>query len=224
MSLSSHAFALDHRQRRLGVVLEARRSILVGLRQGDPSLKPVPGVRSCARLGGRPFGMGDAAARHHPVDVALTDDLAGSHAVPMKDLAAKEISDGREPDMGVGTDIGSLPRWDLRRPELVEEDEWTDNLPLGRGQSAADHEAAKVDRARHDQGFDGVRADGVGIAGLEQRVPTHRRLTSRRGARRRRRCPCRRGRRGSSPSGGPSGAWGRARSPWPAHAPAPAPG
>jgi len=38
----------------------------------------------------------------------------------MKNLAAKEIGDGREPDMRVGTDIGSLPGWDLRRPELVE--------------------------------------------------------------------------------------------------------
>jgi hypothetical protein len=59
---------------------------------------------------------------------------------------------------------------------LVEEDEWTDHLPLGRGQSAADHEAAKVDRARHDQGFDGVHGDGVEIAGLKQRVPAHARF------------------------------------------------
>ncbi len=48
--------------------------------------------------------------------------------------------------------------------------------------------------------------------------------TSRRGGRRRRRCPCRRGRRGSSPSGGPLAVSGRARSPWRAHGRARAPG
>jgi hypothetical protein len=120
--------------------------------------------------------MGDAAPRHHPVDVALTDDLFRSQAVATKNLAAKEIGDGREPDMRMGTHIGPLPCGDLRRSELVEEDERTDHLPLRRRQGAADLETAKVDRARHDQCFDCVGADGVGIKGLEQRVLAHARL------------------------------------------------
>src|SRR5208337_925698 len=50
------------------------------------------------------------------------------------------------------------------------------------------------------------------------------RATSRRAVRRRRKCPCRRGRTCSSPSGGPTAAWARARSPWRARAPVRAPG
>jgi hypothetical protein len=43
---------LDDRQRFLGVVLEARLRVLVGLGQRDPGLNPIPAVRSFARLGG----------------------------------------------------------------------------------------------------------------------------------------------------------------------------
>jgi hypothetical protein len=44
--------ALEDRQRFLGVVLEARLRVLVGLGQRDPGLNPIPAVRSFARLGG----------------------------------------------------------------------------------------------------------------------------------------------------------------------------
>jgi hypothetical protein len=56
---------------------------------------------------------------------------------------------------------------------MVEENERTDHLPLRRRQCPADDDAAEVDCARHDQGFDGVDRDSVGIAGFKQRVPRH---------------------------------------------------
>ena len=154
-------------------MLELRRSVLMRLRQGDPSLDPVSAVRLRARLGGRSLRMRDAAPRHHPIDVAGTNDLVRSHAVPVLNLAKQEIRDGREPDMGVGTHVGSLPRGDVRRSKMVKEDERTDHLALLGGKGATHLEAAEIDRAWHDQRFDGVEADSVGISGLKQRVPAH---------------------------------------------------
>ena len=117
--------------------------------------------------------MRDAAPRHYPVDVAGTNDLVRAHAVPVLNLAKQEIRDGREPDMGVGTHVGSPPRGDVRRSKMVKEDERSDHLALLGGKGVTHLEAAEIDRARHDQRFDGVEADSVGISGLEQRVPTH---------------------------------------------------
>jgi hypothetical protein len=39
------------------------------------------------------------------------------------ELAAEEVGDGREADMGMGADVDALARDELGRPRLVEEDE-----------------------------------------------------------------------------------------------------
>jgi hypothetical protein len=91
----------------------------------------------------------------------------------MLNLPEKEIGDGREPDMGMGTHVGPLPGGDLRRPDMIKEYERADHLTLRRRQSAAHLEAAEIDRARHDQRFDGVDGDSVGVPGLERWVPAH---------------------------------------------------
>ena len=46
------------------------------------------------------------------------------------------------------------------------------HLALRRGKGATDLKVAEVMHARHDQCFDGVNADGVGVTRLEQRGPT----------------------------------------------------
>jgi hypothetical protein len=56
---------------------------------------------------------------------------------------------------------------------MIKEYERADHLTLRRRQSAAHLEAAEIDRARHDQRFDGVDGDSVGVTGLERWVPAH---------------------------------------------------
>src|SRR3546814_2419104 len=48
------------------------------------------------------LGMGDAAPRRHPVDLAGADDLLDAEAVAMGKLSVEEIADGRQPDMRMG--------------------------------------------------------------------------------------------------------------------------
>jgi hypothetical protein len=75
--------------------------------------------------------------------------------------------------MGVGTHVGSLPGGYVYRPKMVKEDERTNHLALLGGKGATHLEAAEIDRARHDQRFDSVEADRVGVSGLKKWVPTH---------------------------------------------------
>ena len=105
--------------------------------------------------------MGDPPSRDHPVDGAGVDRLVRAEAVAMLDFAAKEIGDGRKPDVGVRTHVDSLPRQELRRPHFVEEDERSDHPSPRRRQRATDLKAAEVARARDDHGLDGVEA-GLG--------------------------------------------------------------
>jgi hypothetical protein len=106
--------------------------------------------------------MRDAAPGHHPIDVAGTNDLVRSHAVPVLNLAKQKIRDGREPDMGVGTHVGSLPGGHVHRPKMVKEYERTDHLALLGGKGATHLEAAEIHRARHNQRFDASRPTASG--------------------------------------------------------------
>src|SRR5271165_1163638 len=169
----AYALGFDDRQRLLAVVLEAGRGLLLSFRQGDPRLNSQYAVATLSRFGGCPLGMGDAAPRHHPVDVAGTDDLIGAEAVPMLELAAKEIADRRKPDVRMRAQVDALAADELGRPHLIEENERADQPPVRRGKRAAHLEAADVARTRNDQRFDRVDADRVRESGLERRVPTH---------------------------------------------------
>ena len=68
-----------------------------------------------------------------------------------------------------------LPASELRRPEMIEEDERPDHAPLDVGQRAADRKAAEIDAARHDHEVDGVAggrvAEGRVLAGKEAHGP-----------------------------------------------------
>jgi hypothetical protein len=56
---NAHAVALDQGERLLTMMLEARLSVLLGLRQGDPGLDAEQAVRRL--VGVRALGVGDAA-------------------------------------------------------------------------------------------------------------------------------------------------------------------
>src|SRR3546814_12452736 len=70
------------------------------------------------------LGMGDAAPRRHPVDLAGADDLLDAEAVAMGKLSVEEIADGRQPDMRMGLHIGGAKslRRQTQGPARVEED------------------------------------------------------------------------------------------------------
>lgn len=98
----------------------------------------------------------------HPVQFAGTDDLVYLGAVPVMEVAAKEVTNGTETSMPVRSDIDALPGQQFGRTGLIEEDEWPDHLPLRRRQGARD-----------DERFDRVKANLAGTARFDCRVPTH---------------------------------------------------
>ena len=90
----------------------------------------------------------------------------GAEAVAVHDLAVEQEGDGGEPDMRMRPHVDALAAAELRRPEMVEEDERADHAPLAVGQRAAHREAAEIDAARNDHQFDGVAGRRVaGVAG-----------------------------------------------------------
>ena len=133
-------------------------ALLLLVRQRHPGLDPeqaLPGplaLRACA------LRMHDAAAGPHPVDRTWLDGLLGAETVAVQDLAFEQVSDRRQVDVRVGTDVDALVGQELGRAHLVEEDERPDHLALDRGQGAANLHLAKVHRTRHDQYLDGLRA------------------------------------------------------------------
>ena len=80
-------------------------------------------------IGRGALGMNDAATRGHPVDLAWTDRGGGPEAVAMHDLAVEQEGDGGEADMGMRPHVDALAGAELRRPEVIEEDERPDHAP-----------------------------------------------------------------------------------------------
>src|SRR5579871_2967253 len=85
--------ALIGRQISAFVMKEGGLLFLFLSRQGHPALDAVDAVAIAPRLL-EAFGMGNAAARRHPVDLASTDRLLAVEAVAMNDLALEQIGDG----------------------------------------------------------------------------------------------------------------------------------
>ena len=117
--------------------------------------------------------MGHAAPGDHPVQFAGTDDLVCPGAVPVMEVAAKEVRDSAKTDMRMRPDVDALPGQQFGRAGLIEEDERSDHLPLRRRQGAPNLEAAQVSSARDDERFDRVEANLIGTARFDCRVPTH---------------------------------------------------
>src|SRR3546814_19022119 len=82
------------------------------------------------------FGMDDATAGHHPVDVARPDRLDHAETVAMDDLALKQVGDGGQPDMRMRPHVEALALLELPRAPMVEKHERPDMAPPGLGQGA----------------------------------------------------------------------------------------
>ncbi len=137
-------------------MLEGGRGFLIGLGQADPALDAVHAVTGGARLSPRALGMGDAAPRRHPVDVAGTDVLHAAQRVAVHLRAVEQIGDGGQPDMGMGPHIDALAGRKFHRPEIVEEDEGADAAPRRLRQHPGDGEAVAQVVALADNGDHGA--------------------------------------------------------------------
>ena len=113
---NAHAVALDEGERLLAMMVEARLSVLLSLRQGDPGLDAEQAVRRLAGGGARPLGVGDPAPRHHPVDRAGQDDLVRAEAVAVLELAAEEIVTVARPIWGCGRTSTPWPEMNSAGP------------------------------------------------------------------------------------------------------------
>jgi len=131
---------------------------------------------SCApavRLGRGALGMGDAAARGHPVDRAGPDRLQGAEAVAVGDLAADQVSDRGEADVRMRAHVDPLPQQKLGRTHLIEKDERSDHLAARRRQRPAHLEAAEVTRPRHDDHLDRSLRLLLVAPRVPRRLPAH---------------------------------------------------
>src|SRR6185369_613623 len=107
--------------------------------------------------------MRDALACGHPVDRARLDRGERAEAVAVHDGAVEQIRDGGEPDVWMRPHVEPVPGAKLRRPEMVEEDEWTHHARLRRRQRAAHLNVAEVHRPRNNHACN--RITGVSVAG-----------------------------------------------------------
>ena len=84
----------------------------------------------------------------------------------MENLAVEEIAHSRQPDMRMRPHIDTLPEQELRRSELIEEDERPDHLAACGRQGAAHAEAAEVLGGGHDHLVHGIAGKGVSRHGI----------------------------------------------------------
>jgi hypothetical protein len=72
----------------------------------------------------------------------------------MQERTRKQIGNGRERNMRMGSDVNAFTGLKSSRPEVVEKDERSDHLPRCGRQHAAYHKAAEIALARVDQLYD----------------------------------------------------------------------
>src|SRR5262249_57294018 len=106
--------------------------------------------------------MGDALSSRHQIHRAGRDLLNVTFTVTMHDAAVEQIGHGGEPDMRMRPHVHALAGDELHRAEMIEEDEWTDHLPLAMRQRAPYGKAvAEVAGARHDDQGERVARPGI---------------------------------------------------------------
>jgi hypothetical protein len=120
------------------------------------------------------LGMRDAASRGHQVHGAGLDFLNVALAVAVHDAAVEQVGDGGKPDVRMRTHVHALAGDELHRPEVIEEDEGTDHLPLAVRQCAAHREAvAEIAGPRHDDEFKCVTGLRVAKDRIVRGHPAH---------------------------------------------------
>lgn len=138
-----------------GMVIERRCGFFGRARQRDPGLHAVQRVRAGALGAGRAFGMGDAAAGGHPVDVAGANHLIGAERVAVADLAGPQEGDRGQADMRMRAHVDAVIRFQHGRAHLVDEHERSHTARLQGGHGATHLQPADVVHAWGDQGGHG---------------------------------------------------------------------
>ena len=88
--------------------------------------------------------------------------------------AVEQIGDGGKPDMRMRAHVHALAGHELHRPEMIEEDEGADHLPLAMRQRAPHRKAiAEVAGARHDDEIERVAGFGIAEHGIVGGLPAH---------------------------------------------------
>ena len=155
------------------MVHEGGIALLVALGQRHPGLDAEQLLPRALALGGGALGVDDAASRAHPVYRARLDGDVGAQRVPVVDLPLEQVGQRGKVDMRVRTHVNALIGQELGRAHLVEEDEGADHLALGGGQRTAHRHLAQIDRARDDQGLNGIDARGIAGHGVGAGGPGH---------------------------------------------------
>ena len=118
--------------------------------------------------------MGDAAAGGHQVHGAGLDFPDIALAVAVHNAAIEQISDCGQSDMRMRPHVHALAGHELHRPEMIEEDEGPDHLPLAMRQRAPHLETiAEVAGARHNDQFQRVAGSGIAGHGIVGGKPAH---------------------------------------------------
>ena len=117
--------------------------------------------------------MGDTFARQHPIDLAGIDHLVCSQTVTVLKLSFIKVGDGSKANMRVWTHINTLIRQEFRRASLIEKDERSHHLSLGRRQGPTYLEPTKVSCAGDDQRFNVLERGRVQRLGVLIWVPAH---------------------------------------------------
>ena len=134
------AFTMQYRNIGRRIVAEPGFGLFVLDGQGDPGLDPVYAAARVPQVVGGAFGMGDAAARAHPVHVTGFDPLDGAETVAMHERALEQIGHGRQADVRVRPDIEALAGRHLDRPHMIEKHERAAGaMPALRNQAAYRH-------------------------------------------------------------------------------------
>jgi hypothetical protein len=159
----AHCFSVLAHDRKFGglVMGEAGFHFLFCRRERHPHLQSVNRLAIDTVLGSCSFRMDDAASGGHPVDFAWLDRDRGAETIAVHDFAIEQISDGREPDVGVRTNVQPVAGTEFGRAKMIEEDKRADHSCPGRRQRPPHGEISKVDGARYDDLADRFALIGV---------------------------------------------------------------
>ncbi len=101
-----------------------------------------------------PFGMGNAAARRHPVDIAGGNHLVRAQRITVGDFAVEKIGHRGQADMWVRADIHPLADAQFRRAHMIEKNKRPDHAVRPVGEQAMDPERTDIGLARGNGQFD----------------------------------------------------------------------
>src|SRR5690606_7347827 len=84
--------------------------------------------------------MHNTAPGCHPVHITRLDSLDNTQTIPVQNRTLVKVSDGREANVRMRTDIQPMAQSETLRPHLIEEDERAHHPTLPGGQGAPHRE------------------------------------------------------------------------------------